>query len=105
MDAPEGVWAHIAVMAAVTYAIRLIPLLILRREIRNPWFRAFLHYVPYATLTAMTLPAAVVSAPHPLAGTAGLLVAGALALRGHGLLLAAAASSLAVWLAQLALPS
>ena len=98
---PERVWAHIAVMAAVTYAIRLIPLLLLRREIRHPWFRAFLRYVPYATLTAMTLPAAILSAPNPFAGALGLLVAGLLAYLGHSLLLAAAASSLAVWLAQL----
>ena len=98
-------WLYILTMALVTYLIRVAPLVLIRREITNRTIRSFLYYVPYATLTAMTLPAAVVSAPHPLAGAAGLLVAGALALRGHGLLLAAAASSLAVWLAQLALPS
>ena len=95
---PERVWLHIAVMAAVTYAIRLIPFVLLRREIRQHHFRAFLRYVPYATLTAMTVPAAIVSAPDPLAGAAGLLVAGILAFFGVNLLLTAAAASLAVWL-------
>lgn len=95
---PERVWLHIAVMAAVTYAIRLIPFVLLRREIRQPHFRAFLRYVPYATLTAMTVPAAIVSAPDSLAGAAGLLVAGILAFFGVNLLLTAAAASLAVWL-------
>lgn len=97
---PERVWAHIAVMAVVTYAIRLLPLAVLRRELRNPYLRAFLRYVPYATLAAMTFPAAIVSAPHPLSGAAGLLVAGTLAFRGIGLLPTAAAASLAVALVE-----
>ncbi len=92
------VWLCVAVMAGVTYAIRLLPLILLRHEIRNVWFRSFLHYVPYATLSAMTIPAALLDAPTPLAGAAGLLVAGALAYLGRNLLLSAAAASLAVWL-------
>lgn len=97
---PERVWLHIAVMAAVTYAIRILPLILLRREIRNVRFRSFLYYVPYATLTAMTVPAALVATPHFLSGLAGLLVAGLLAYLGRSLLFAAAAASLAVWLAE-----
>lgn len=93
-------WPYIAVMAAVTYAIRALPLVLLRREIRNRFFRSFLHYVPYATLAAMTVPAAIVSAQHPLSGAAGLAAAGFLAYRGRSLLLCAAAGSLAVWLAE-----
>ncbi len=97
---PECVWLQIAVMAAVTYAIRLLPLVLLRRELRNPYLRAFLRYVPYATLTAMTLPSAILSAPHPLSGMLGLAVAGGLAFRGVSLLPTAAAASLAVGIAE-----
>lgn len=91
-------WLYIAVMAGVTYAIRLIPLLVLRRQIRQPHLRAFLHYVPYATLTAMTIPVAITDAPSLLAGTAGLLSATVASLCGVSLLPAAALASLAVWL-------
>lgn len=92
----ESVWLQIATMAGVTYAIRFIPLVLLRRELRNPYLRAFLHYVPYATLTAMTIPSAVLSAPHPLSGVIGLAVAGGCAFKGISLLPTAAAASFAV---------
>ena len=99
MHAETSIWLYIAVMAGVTYAIRLLPLLILRREIRNVWFRSFLHYVPYATLTAMTVPAALMGDLHLLSGLLGLATAG-LSYLGRNLLLSAAAASLAVWLAE-----
>lgn len=94
-------WLYIAVMAAVTYAIRLVPLLLLRRQIRQPHLRAFLHYVPYATLTAMTIPAAITDAPSLAAGSAGLLAATVASLCGVSLLPSAAIASLAVWLCSL----
>lgn len=100
MHAETSIWLYIAVMAGVTYAIRLLPLLILRREIRNVWFRSFLHYVPYATLTAMTVPAALMGDLHFLSGLLGLATAGLLSYLGRNLLLSAAAASLAVWLAE-----
>ena len=71
----ERVWLYIAVMALVTYAIRLFPLVLLRREIRNVRFRSFLYYVPYATLTAMTLPAALFVTPHLAFASAESMVA------------------------------
>jgi branched-subunit amino acid transport protein len=92
------IWLTIAVMAGVTYAIRLLPLVLLRREIRHPVIRAFLHYVPYATLSAMTIPAAITDAPSLLAGSVGILVAVLLALRGISMVLVAAIASFATWL-------
>ena len=92
MHAETSIWLYIAVMAGVTYAIR--------REIRNVWFRSFLHYVPYATLTAMTVPAALMGDLHLLSGLLGLATAGLLSYLGRNLLLSAAAASLAVWLAE-----
>ena len=47
---------YVLVMAAVTYLIRMLPLTVLRRDIRSRFFRSFLYYVPYAVLTAMTIP-------------------------------------------------
>ncbi|MBR4317316.1 MAG: AzlD domain-containing protein [Kiritimatiellae bacterium] len=102
MDA-TNIWLAIAVMASVTYAIRMLPLVILKREITEPHVRAFLHYVPYATLTAMTIPAAILDAPTLLAGLVGVSVAVLLALWRVSLVLVAAIASLAVWLVEVLL--
>ncbi|MBR5591293.1 MAG: AzlD domain-containing protein [Kiritimatiellae bacterium] len=98
MPNASSIWLSIAVMASVTYAIRLLPLILLRREIRHPVIRAFLHYVPYATLSAMTIPAAITGAPSLLAGFVGIIVAILLALRGVSMVLVAAIASFAIWL-------
>lgn len=98
MPNASSIWLSIAVMASVTYAIRLLPLVLLRREIRHPVIRAFLHYVPYATLSAMTVPAAITGAPSLFAGIVGVSVAVVLALRGISMVLVAAIASFATWL-------
>ena len=54
-----NLWGAIAVMAAVTYLLRAVPLVALRKRITNPWLLDFLHYVPFAVLTAMTIPAII----------------------------------------------
>ena len=64
---------YIAVMAGVTYLIRMIPFTVFRRKVRAPFFRSFLYYIPYAVLSAMTIPAifyATGSLPTAAAGTA-----------------------------------
>lgn len=48
---------YIAVMAGVTYAIRVLPLVLFRKEIKSTFVRSFLYYIPYAVLGAMTFPA------------------------------------------------
>lgn len=50
-------YVSIFLMAAVTYLIRFIPLWILRKPIKNKFFRSFLYYSPYVTLSVMTFPA------------------------------------------------
>ena len=64
----RDIWIYIAVMSAVTIAIRLTPALLLRREIKNVFVRSFLFYVPYVTLSVMTFPAIVEATRTPLAG-------------------------------------
>ena len=68
---------YLAVMALVTYLIRMIPFTLCRREIRSVFFRSFLAYVPYAVLGAMTFPSiffATASLPSAIAGTVVALV-------------------------------
>ena len=63
---------YIAVMAVVTYLIRMIPFTLFRKEIKSVFFRSFLAYVPYAVLGAMTFPSifyATASLPSAIAGT------------------------------------
>ena len=50
-------YIYILIMAAVSYAIRALPLTLIRKQIKNQFLQSFLYYVPYAVLGAMTFPA------------------------------------------------
>ena len=92
----RDIWIYIAVMSAVTIAIRLIPALLLRRPIRNGFVRSFLFYVPYVTLAVMTFPAIVEATRTPLAGAAAFAFSIYLAWRGASLFRCAAGASIMV---------
>ena len=47
-------YIYIAVMALVSYAIRILPLTLIRKPIKNRFIQSFLYYVPYVTLAVMT---------------------------------------------------
>lgn len=81
----HNVYLYLFVMAAVTYLIRVLPLTLIRREIKNDGVRSFLYYVPYVTLAVMTFPAIIDATGSALAAIAALLIAAALAWRGAGL--------------------
>ena len=78
-------WIYIAVMFGVSYAIRVLPLTLIRKPIRNPFIQSFLYDVPYVTLAVMTFPAIVNATQDPLAGAAALVVGIAAAWLGAGL--------------------
>lgn len=94
------IYLYIFVMALTTYLIRVLPLTVFRKNIRSPFVRSFLHYVPYACLTAMTFPAILTSAETLAGGLAALVVAVVLAFRGKSLLTVALSSSAAVFLVE-----
>lgn len=52
----HNVYIYILVMGIVTYLIRVLPLTLIRKEIKNRFIRSFLYYVPYVTLAVMTFP-------------------------------------------------
>ena len=89
-------WVYIAVMAAVSYAIRVLPLTLIRKPIKNQFIQSFLYYVPYVCLTAMTFPAILSSTASVISGAAALAVAILLAYRGKSLIVVALSSSAAV---------
>ena len=92
------IWLYVAVMGVVCYAIRVLPLTLLRKRIRNRFLRSFLYYVPYVTLSVMTFPAIVEATRSPIAGAAALGLGILLAWAGAGLF-PVAASCCAVVLA------
>ena len=94
---------YILVMTAVTFAIRLLPLTLLRRPIRNRFLRSFLYYVPYVTLAVMTFPAIVEATQVPAAGAAALLAGIALAWYGASLFRVSAACCIVVFLVEFVL--
>ncbi len=75
----------IAIMAGVTYLIRVLPLTLIRRPIRNRFIQSFLFYVPYVTLAVMTFPAIVQATQSPIAGALALAVGAVMAFAGAGL--------------------
>lgn len=75
----NSVYLYVLVMALVTYLIRLIPLTIFRREIKNRFVRSFLYYMPYVTLAVMTFPAILSATGNPISSGVGLLAAGLIA--------------------------
>ena len=98
-----SIYVYILTMALTTYLIRVLPLTIFRKPIRSRFLRSFLHYVPYACLTAMTFPAILSSTASILSGAAALIVAILLAYRGKSLIVVAVSSSAAVLLVEFVL--
>ena len=66
-------------MAGVTYLIRMIPFTLFRKKIKSPFFRSFLYYIPYAVLSAMTIPAIFFSTGSIATSVIGTIVAVVLA--------------------------
>ena len=83
-------WVYILIAFAVIYAIRVLPLTLIRRPLRSRFLRSFLYYVPYVTLAVMTFPAIVEATQVPAAGIAALIAGAAVAFFGGSLLTVAA---------------
>ena len=66
---------YLLVMAGVTYLIRMIPLVLIRRKIENRFIRSFLYYIPYAVLSVMTIPAIFSSTGSVPSAVCGFAVA------------------------------
>ena len=95
-----SIYLYIFTMALTTYLIRVLPLTIFRKPIKSRFLRSFLHYVPYACLTAMTFPAILSSTATIISGTAALVIAVFLAYRGKSLLTVSLAAAAAVMLTE-----
>ncbi len=66
---------YIAVMAGVTYLIRMIPFTLFKRKIKSKFIQSVLYYIPYAVLSAMTFPAIFYSTDSTPTAIVGTIVA------------------------------
>ena len=66
----RSIWIYLLVMAAVSFIIRVLPVTLIRRQIKNRFIRSVLFYLPYATLAVMTFPAILSISENPLCGAA-----------------------------------
>lgn len=91
----------VAVMALVTYLVRMIPLAAFRKKITSKFLMNFLYYVPYAVLAAMTIPSVFYSSNGIISAAAGFAVAVVLAFFERGLLTVAVCACAGVFLTEL----
>ena len=96
----NNVYIYIFIMALVTFLIRALPLTLIRKEIKSPFIRSFLYYVPYVTLSAMTVPAIFYATRSIYSAAAGFIAALILAFMRKGLLTVAAGACIAVFIAE-----
>lgn len=89
---------YIFVMAAVTYFIRMIPFTFFNKKIKSKFVRSFLYYIPYAVLSAMTIPAIFYSTGNIATAVIGTLTAAILAFFNLPLIVVAVAAALAAFI-------
>ena len=94
---------YLLVMALVTYLIRVIPLVMIKKKITNRFFRSFLYYVPYTVLSAMTFPAILHATDHMVSAAAAFAAAIILALYDRSLIVVAVGACSCVFLVELVL--
>lgn len=93
-------YLYVLVMAGVTYLIRVIPLVLINKEIKNKFIKSFLYYVPYAALASMTFPAILFSTTQVIAAIAGLIVAFIMAFKEKSLLFVAVSACITVFIVE-----
>ena len=94
---------YLLVTAGTTYLVRMLPLVLMKGRITNRFLLSFLHYIPYAVLSVMTIPAIFSATGDLRTAAAGFAVAMVLAWKGRSLLTVAAAACAAVLAAELML--
>ena len=55
----NNIYVYVFFMFAVTYAVRILPLTLIRKPIKSRFIKSFLFYVPHVTLAVMTFPAII----------------------------------------------
>ena len=103
LDFLPNFFIYLAVCAGVTYLVRMLPLVLVRRKIQSRFIRSFLYYVPYSVLSVMTFPAIFYSTSHVISAAVGCAVAVLLSFLRRSLITVAASSAAAVLVCELLL--
>ncbi len=95
-------YTYISIFTAflVSYLIRVLPLTLIRKPIKNRFLKSFLYYVPYITLAVMTFPSIIEATQSPVAGVIALVVGIILSYFGAGLFPVACACCAVVFAAE-----
>lgn len=96
-------YIYIFCMAMTTYAVRVLPLTLIRRELKSKLLRSFLFYLPYVTLAVMTFPGILTATQTPWSAMIALVAGIFLAWKGASLFTVSVCCCLAVFLSELAL--
>lgn len=99
MTMSSNTFIYILLMVLVTNGIRVLPVLLIRGKIRNRFVRSFLYYVPYVTLSVMTVPAITQVTESPLPGLFALVAGLLVAWRGWSLFCVSILCCVIVWIA------
>ncbi len=96
----ETFFIYLALMAGSTFLIRAIPFVLVKKKIENIYIRSFLTYIPYAVLTAMTLPAILYATESLWSACVGLVAAVLMSIFGFGLMPVAVVACAAVYVSE-----
>lgn len=99
----HNVYVYMGIMIGVTYLIRMLPLTLMRRQIKNRFVNSFLYYVPYATLSVMTFPDIVEATQSPVAGVMAFGIGMLAAWKGANMFLVAIICCVVVFVSEYAL--
>ncbi len=97
----HNIYIYMLIMAGVTYLIRVLPLTLIRKEIKSTFIRSFLYYVPYVTLSVMTFPAIIQATQNPIAAAIAFVVAILLAWFGRSLFQVSVIACIVVFVTEL----
>ena len=100
----HNIYLYIFIMSAVTFAVRVLPMTLIRRQIKSRFLRSFLYYVPYVTLSVMTFPAIINATQSPISGILALAAGIIAAWLGAGLFPVAITCCAVVFVTELILP-
>lgn len=93
----RGFLIYLVILAGSTYLIRTVPFVLVKKKIENRFIRSFLYYIPYAVLTAMTVPAIFYSTDYMVSAIVGFTVAVILALKRKSLTVVAVVACISVY--------
>ena len=99
----KSIWGYLLVMSLVSFIIRVLPVTLIRKQIKNRFIRSLLFYLPYATLAVMTFPAILSISQNPWCGAAAFAASLITAWFTKNLFLSAALGCAAAFLAQIIL--